>query len=83
MNRKLHNTASALMVPGTLLLLALAAQASTGDVQRAGSAFHSNATTVGATATAATALPARPFGGRTGRVRHSVALPFFSFAPRG
>lgn len=81
MNRKLHNTASALMVPGTLLLLALMALAhSRGTVDAAASA-GATATAAGATATAE--LPARPFAGRAGRVRHSVALPFFSFAPRG
>jgi hypothetical protein len=80
MNRRLHNTASALMVPGTLLLLALMALAHSGG---AIDAPASAAATTAATASATTELPTRTPGGRAGRVRHSVALPFFSFAPRG
>lgn len=81
MNRKLHNTASALIVPGTLLLLALMALAHRGGA--AAPSASASATATAASASATTELPARPFGGRAGRVRHSVALPFFSFAPRG
>lgn len=78
MNRKLHNTTSALMVLATLLLLALVAQASGGSAIDA-----STDASAAATASASTDLSPRAFGGRAGRVRHSVALPFFSFAPRG
>lgn len=80
MNRKLHNTASALMVPGTLLLLGLAAHAYTGGPADATPAVSAPAAVV---ASATAELPARSLGGRAGRVRHSVALPFFSFASRG
>lgn len=80
MNRKLHNTASALMVPGTLLLLGLAAHAYTDGRADAASAASSPAAVV---ASATAELPTRSFGGRAGRVRNSVALPFFSFASRG
>lgn len=77
MNRKLHNTASALMVPGTLLLLALAAYGYAGGAPVSGTANAPSA------AAGTAELPTRPLSGRAGRVRHSVALPFFSFAPRG
>lgn len=77
MNRKLHNTASALMVPGTLLLLALAAHGYAGGSSESWAANEPSA------AAATAELPTRPLAGRAGRVRHSVALPFFSFAPRG
>jgi RNA 3'-terminal phosphate cyclase len=78
MNRKLHNTTSALMVLATLLLLALIAQASSNSAIDAGTDAPA-----AASATASTDLSTRALGGRAGRVRHSVALPFFSFAPRG
>lgn len=80
MNRKLHNTASALMVPGTLLLLGLAAHAYTGAAADSAPLAPSTAAAV---ASATAELPTQSRGGRAGRVRHSVALPFFSFAPRG
>ena len=77
MNRKLHNTASALMVPGTLLLLALAAHSQAG-------AQAATSPTVAVIAATTAETPARRLiEGRAGRVRQSVALPFFSFAPRG
>jgi uncharacterized lipoprotein YbaY len=86
MNRRLHNTASALLVSGTLFVLALVAQASDG-------AFAPRpAPVAAAAASAALAAPdaalaeepdAGAASGRVSRIRHSVALPFFSFAPRG
>lgn len=80
MNRKLHNTASALMVAGTLLVLALLAQAPDDT-----SAQTPSPAAVAVTSTALVVADSLPSArsGRASHVRHSVAMPFFSFAPRG
>jgi hypothetical protein len=86
MNRKLHNTASALMVPGTLLLLALVASASDGATRTpadpAAVSVASAALITPGVADDGGAAPTRKTA-RASRIRHSVAMPFFSFASRG
>jgi hypothetical protein len=86
MNRKLHNTASALMVAGTLFVLSLMAQATDGAARAAASPVAVAAAASALAATEAVAAEPQDTGtlsGRASRIRHSVALPFFSFAPRG
>lgn len=90
MNRKLHNTASALMVTGTLFALGLAAYLSdapaahaapASPIAVAAAAGHIESRTP-ASVEAATPSP-RHGNGRTRRIRQSMAMPFFSFASRG
>jgi hypothetical protein len=86
MNRKLHNTASALMASGTLLVLALMVQASDSsfDAPPASTAAAVASAALTAPEALATEEPAASVrSARASRVRHSVAMPFFSFAPRG
>ena len=84
MNRKLHDTALALMVSGALAVLTLVA---------GGREPGPAATAVTSTVQAGVAAPATPSlrlsasqtgkSGRARRIRHSMAMPFFSFASRG
>ncbi|MFC0679261.1 hypothetical protein ACFFGH_15605 [Lysobacter korlensis] len=85
MNRKLHNTASALMVPGTLLLLALVASASDGSTQAPADPAAVAVASAALITPVADDAGAAPSGksARASRIRHSVAMPFFSFASRG
>lgn len=87
MNRKLHNTVSALSVSGVLLALTLITAVpapATRDVDTAQVA-------PAASPAAGTALgqaepqpqPARRGGSAGKRSRHGLAMPYFSFAPRG
>jgi hypothetical protein len=105
MNRKLHNTTSALLASAGLLVLALvagspapapsAAESFAGSVEAtpaaAGLVLASEAATMAVLAEALDPADASAAGGDAGSVaprkprrRHqSVAMPFFSFAPRG
>lgn len=86
MNRKLHNTASALMVSGTLLMLGLMAHAPDGATEPTPAPVAvvvASAALVAPDAMVAKEPAASARSGRASRIRHSVAMPFFSFAPRG
>jgi hypothetical protein len=84
MNRKLHNTASALMVSGTLLVLALMARASEGAFDPPPAPVEVAAASAALVAPEVADEPSDSVrSGRASRIRHSVAMPFFSFAPRG
>lgn len=84
MNRKLHDSALALTVAsvfGALVLLLGQPQQATAVAV----AHHTARTGVAAPALAPLRLTATQTGksGRARRIRHSMAMPFFSFASRG
>lgn len=86
MNRKLHNNVSALLATGTLFVLALTAQVSDSAPETAPAPVAVAVASVALAAPQAMAAhgpAASARSGRASRIRHSVAMPFFSFAPRG
>lgn len=87
MNRKRHNTASALMVTGTVFafgLLAHFADLSAAPASRTARATASVGTEARTQAPIRAAFNSASQGnGRSRRIRHSMAMPFFSFASRG
>jgi len=83
MNRKLHNTVMALIASSSLFVLGLltSTPALAPQSTAVAAAFHADAVAVEAAEAEAEAdLPRRHV--RRGH-RQSVAMPFFSFAPRG
>jgi hypothetical protein len=89
MNRKLHNTASALMVTSVLFALAVMASDPAGlpapvTTPLAGATAPDAALAELADVTTAAAAHAGPSTQATARrIRQSMALPFFSFVTRG
>ena len=85
MNRKLHNTASSVLVIGTLgaLGLAVALSGPTGTTARSAATAGAAAASVSMVALETASLPPRQGPRRSSRIRHSMAMPFFSFASRG
>ena len=95
MNRKLHNTLSALTASGALLVVSLIVAAPVpGAVEDR--ATSSLATELGAAGTLAQAIGTaaqtletdrsrepRPVGASTSNRRQTLVMPFFSFLPRG
>lgn len=82
MNRKLHDTALALTLSGTLAALAFVAGNPQPTATVSPGTVHSGVAARTATPLRlATAQPGK--SGRARRIRHSMAMPFFSFASRG
>ena len=95
MNSQVRNTFTVLTLCSALvlgLLVVAPAAYPVADVAAAqsGTAVLANASRVGADAAIASlnaeapaANPTRRKSGKTNRIRQSMAMPFFSFAPRG
>lgn len=84
MKRRLRTTASALIVSGTLFVLGLATFASASLDRAANSPVTvASAALVSPDSVEADSSPSPARPGRASRIRRSVAMPFFSFAPRG
>jgi len=95
MNRKLHNTLSALTASGALLVVSLIVAAPVPG-QADARATASVAAELGAAGTLAQAIgtaaqtlepggndESRPAGASTSNRRQTLVMPFFSFLPRG